>query len=92
MPQLFWHVIQQAKSEGRTEMDLGRSEEDNPGLIQFKKRLGAKSTTLSYWRRSLRVSNETGKHHQNHLRSKALSCLPNILFRLSGEIFYRHAG
>jgi len=92
MPQLFWHVIQQAKSEERTEMDLGRSEEDNPGLIQFKNRLGAKCTTISYWRRSSRVSTESSNQQQNHLRSKVLSRLPDILFRLSGEIFYRHAG
>ena len=92
MPQLFWHVIQQAKSEALSELDLGRSEESNAGLIQFKNRLGAKSVTLSYWRQSDNVFVEKQKPLHNQLRSRMLSILPDSLFRLTGEIFYRHAG
>ena len=89
MPFLFWSAIRQAASDGFGELDLGRSESGNAGLIRFKNRLGARSTALTYWRlnrsrpRSLPRSECPGR---------ILARLPDSLFRLSGEIFYRHAG
>lgn len=51
-PFLFWKVIEAAKLEGFEELDLGRSDLDNEGLITFKNRLGGHSSPLSYWRLS----------------------------------------
>src|SRR5262249_26306738 len=50
MPLLFWRAIQEAKREGLTVLDLGRSDWDNPGLIAFKDRWGAGRTSIAYWR------------------------------------------
>ena len=36
MPFLFWRVIQDARARGFEELDLGRSDLDQPGLIAFK--------------------------------------------------------
>ncbi|MEO7145078.1 MAG: GNAT family N-acetyltransferase, partial [Bryobacteraceae bacterium] len=36
MPLLFWHAIQEGKSIGAEEFDLGRSDLDNAGLSAFK--------------------------------------------------------
>ena len=41
MPFLFWRAIQEAKAQGIEELDLGRSDLDQPGLIAFKDHLGA---------------------------------------------------
>ena len=41
MPFLFWRAIQAAKALGVEELDLGRSDLDQPGLIAFKAHLGA---------------------------------------------------
>src|SRR5438034_5555456 len=47
---LLWKAIQEGKSNGAREFDLGRSDRDNPGLITFKDRWGATRSQLTYWR------------------------------------------
>jgi hypothetical protein len=47
---LFWKTIQEAKAEGMIQLDLGRSELDNTGLVKFKDRLGADRINLQYYR------------------------------------------
>jgi GNAT acetyltransferase-like protein len=47
---LMWRAIQDAKHSGRTEFDLGRSDNDDPGLIAFKDHLGGRRSTLTYYR------------------------------------------
>jgi CelD/BcsL family acetyltransferase involved in cellulose biosynthesis len=49
-PHLFWKAIQEAKHEGLSTFDLGRSDVDNVGLIAFKEHLGATRSTLKYYR------------------------------------------
>ena len=92
MPLLFWQAIQQAKSEQLREFDLGRSESSNAGLIRFKDHLGASKTSLTYCRSSGRLNKIAGDILQRSVAQKLLLHLPNSLFRLAGEIFYRHAG
>ena len=92
MPLLFWQAIQQAKSEQLREFDLGRSESSNEGLIRFKDHLGASKTCLTYCRSSGRLNKIAGDILQRSVAQKLLLHLPNSLFRLAGEIFYRHAG
>ncbi len=50
VPFLFWKTIQEAKAQGMSQLDLGRSEVDDPGLVQFKDRLGARRMDLKYYR------------------------------------------
>ena len=49
-PFLFWMTIQEAKVEGMSQLDLGRSEVDDAGLVKFKERLGASRMDLEYYR------------------------------------------
>lgn len=49
-PFLFWKTIQEAKNEGMSRLDLGRSEVDDTGLVTFKARLGASRVELTYYR------------------------------------------
>jgi len=93
MPRLFWQTIEEARSQQLKELDLGRS--DTPGLIQFKDHLGATRTVLNYWRFSQRPQLErTGNRGalKSRITRSVLASLPDRLFRLTGEIFYRHAG
>jgi CelD/BcsL family acetyltransferase involved in cellulose biosynthesis len=48
-PFLFWKTIQEAKDQGMSQLDLGRSELDNAGLLKFKERLGANRMELQYY-------------------------------------------
>ena len=49
MPLLLWMAIRESKSTGAKEFSLGRSDEDNAGLITFKNHW-TRSTPLVYWR------------------------------------------
>jgi CelD/BcsL family acetyltransferase involved in cellulose biosynthesis len=49
MPLLFWKVVQEGKQRGAQEFDLGRSDTDNPGLVEFKGHLGADASMLRYY-------------------------------------------
>lgn len=92
MALLFWRAIQDAKSMGLTEFDLGRSEIRQDGLIRFKEGLGAKRTALRYWRWSSGGASRVGAEASSRLGEQALSRLPDRMFRLVGRILYRHVG
>ena len=51
MPWLLWRAIAAAKSNGATEFDMGRTDEDNAGLLAFKNHwvpLPAKTSLLAF--------------------------------------------
>ncbi len=41
MALLFWRTIQEAQENGFEDLDMGRSDTDQPGLIAFKEHWGA---------------------------------------------------
>ncbi|SRR6266566_736800 len=92
MPRLFWQAIQDAKSEQLLELDLGRSDQNNEGLTQFKDRLGAARSSLEYWRSSGASASEISERLPFRMAQRFLTRLPDRLFRLAGELFYRHVG
>src|SRR5262245_60870472 len=49
MPRLFWHAIEEARSHGLRDLDLGRSDWDQERLVRFRDHLGATKTTHQYW-------------------------------------------
>jgi lipid II:glycine glycyltransferase (peptidoglycan interpeptide bridge formation enzyme) len=91
MPCLFWAAIQDGISRGLESFDLGRSDEDNPGLLAFKDHLGATRSTLSYWtapvQSPLTVSSGTWKRS---LLRQACSHLPDRYLAALGGLLYRH--
>jgi CelD/BcsL family acetyltransferase involved in cellulose biosynthesis len=89
---LFWRSIEEAKENGLLEMDMGRSDWDNPGLIDFKARWGAQQSELVYLRNSsARSQAEVG---QTVLRvgKQIIDMAPESLAKLAGRVFYRHLG
>jgi CelD/BcsL family acetyltransferase involved in cellulose biosynthesis len=91
MPFLFWRAIQQAKSEGLEELDLGRSDLDQPGLAAFKDHLGAVRSTLTYYR----FPAEKAPSHEGVLSRAArsvISHLPDAALDLTGRLLYKHFG
>src|SRR5439155_1084334 len=92
MPRLFWEAIQSAKLEQLVELDLGRSDQNNEGLTRFKDHLGAARNPLRYWRSSGAWAKGTSAGLAARTAQSFLTRLPDRLFRLAGELFYRHAG
>ncbi len=88
----LWRAIEEAKSLGLKEFDLGRSDSDDHGLILFKDRWGADRTTLQYFRcwlgsrRGMQVRGRALK------ANRAVACFPDGLLSTAGRLLYRHLG
>jgi lipid II:glycine glycyltransferase (peptidoglycan interpeptide bridge formation enzyme) len=89
-PFLFWKVIQDAKARGLSELDLGRSDVVNPGLVAFKDHLGGTKTTLDYYRYP---GPPLGDAHESRARAMAKRLymkVPSPLRRHVDGTLYRH--
>lgn len=93
---LFWKAIQEAKREGVSVFDLGRSEWTHPGLMTFKNRLGGTPSVLKYLRFSQSGlsagPNATGAAWKERMAHRVFSCLPDRMLSAAGDILYRHIG
>jgi hypothetical protein len=90
---LFWKAIQESKNQGMCELDLGRSELNHAGLVEFKDRLGAVKTTLTYWRfPSVRAADAMRPTWRIQIAKGVFSCVPDAIFSASGKFLYRHIG
>ncbi len=91
MALLFWRAIQEAKAGGYDELDFGRSDSDNPGLIAFKDHWGAASNSLTYWKYP-RQTAEHAKVWQHQLVRRISSATPTIVLKGVGRLLYKHIG
>jgi CelD/BcsL family acetyltransferase involved in cellulose biosynthesis len=89
MPLLFRESVRDACRRGLQVLDLGRSDRDNPGLIQFKGRLGASSRELVYFRRP---PGGRPRPSAGRLRAALVRRLPLPVLELLGRWLYRHVG
>jgi CelD/BcsL family acetyltransferase involved in cellulose biosynthesis len=92
MPFLFWHVIQDAKAQGLAELDLGRSNLDQPGLVTFKDHLGAVATPLTYYEHPARRQGAPRASRLPRLAGQVFSRLPDSALDLAGRLIYKHLG
>lgn len=90
MPLLFWEVIKDARSREIETLDLGRSDLDNPGLITFKDRLGARASDLTYFRSPAGAYRAPGAG--SGLSKRIAAMLPDPLFAAVGRLLYPHVG
>ena len=88
----LWRAIEEAKERGLKEFDLGRSDFDDPGLITFKDRWGARRSELTYVRQWLGTPGPGVDTWQLQGGKKALALVPDALFGLAGRLLYRHFG
>jgi CelD/BcsL family acetyltransferase involved in cellulose biosynthesis len=91
-PMLFWRAIQDAKDAGMEELDLGRSDLDNPGLITFKKRWSAVGSTLTTWRAPATTASSSFDQVKGWLAKEGFARLPDSALTLAGRLLYRHIG
>jgi CelD/BcsL family acetyltransferase involved in cellulose biosynthesis len=93
---LFWRAIEDAKRGDLTTLDLGRSDLDTPGLIQFKDRWGAERSTIVYRRLqapgSARLHPFGGGSRKQSMLRGFVSRLPDPALRCVGSLFYKHVG
>lgn len=91
MALLFWNTIQEAKDKGLDEFEMGRSDDNKPGLILFKEHWGAVGTHLNYWRYPSRTVGIADTWQKNMLRL-LIPATPTSALRTMGMLLYRHIG
>jgi lipid II:glycine glycyltransferase (peptidoglycan interpeptide bridge formation enzyme) len=92
MPFLFWKLIEESKVAGQEEIDFGRTELNNDGLIEFKDRFGTSRRQITYLRypESARGKDVVASYLPA-VRS-LFSVLPDALSSRAGRLVYRHIG
>ena len=88
---LFWNTIQEAKDGGIEELDMGRSDVDNLGLISFKEHWGAVGKPLVYWCYPQRRGTPLSTWQKATLR-RVVPIMPESVLRMAGNLLYRHIG
>ncbi len=88
---LFWKTIQEAKDKGFEELDLGRSDSDNLGLITFKEHWGAAGTALRYWTYPPRPQVPRSAWQESLARC-LVQAAPDLALEAVGTLLYRHVG
>jgi len=89
---LFWRMIQDAKAIGCHTLDMGRSDNDNLGLVRFKSNWGTSDSLLTYWRYPAAATVRKLDSKKRSLAGHILSRLPDRMLVTLGELMYRHIG
>jgi hypothetical protein len=92
MQMLFWRVIEQASGQGFDALDLGRSEQGDHGLIMFKDRLGAKRSSITYFRNPPVSHRPLLWPASSGVGKRVVSCMPAPLLAAGGRLLYKHFG
>jgi lipid II:glycine glycyltransferase (peptidoglycan interpeptide bridge formation enzyme) len=89
---LIWRMIRDAVGHGATEVDFGRSDLDNPGLVVFKDRWGAQQSALTYYRYPHVAGAGLRGLSAARVARLVISRIPDSIFTAMGGVFYRHVG
>ncbi|HMS82093.1 MAG TPA: GNAT family N-acetyltransferase [Nitrospira sp.] len=89
---LLWETIKDAKCDGLESLDLGRSDLDNLGLITFKARWAAESSTLTTWEAPAPVMTRRHASLMKRCAKGLFVRLPTGMQVMAGRLLYRHVG
>ena len=94
MQLLLWRAIQDAKASGLEELDFGRSDLGNDGLMLYKERWGAVRSETGYFRCSPLDPDPASRRFFAALRSRPAipSYVPQAVLDAAGRLLYRHFG
>ena len=92
MQLLFWRLIEESKTFGAAELDFGRSDMDNKGLVTFKDRFGTKKMLLTYVRYPQAKEEAAAVRWCMSAARQMFSILPDTISPAAGNILYKHIG
>jgi Acetyltransferase (GNAT) domain len=92
MPWLFWNAILAAKSNGASQLDLGRTDHGQAGLLAFKNHWAFPPRDLTYW--SFPVNSALGATSGWKMRAakRLFTSAPESVLKITGRLLYRHIG
>lgn len=88
---LFWKTIQEAKGRGFEELEMGRSDMDNQGLISFKEHWGAQGRVINYWAYPQAPIGLPSVWRKKITR-KVVASAPDLALEVVGKLLYKHIG
>ncbi len=91
MHALLWSAIQAARAQGAVRFDMGRSDLENTGLIDFKSRWGARPSEVTYLRHSV-ASRSRKSDLTQRIAGRIVALAPDLCLAATGRILYRHFG
>jgi hypothetical protein len=91
-PWLLWRAIADAKTSGALAFDLGRTQEDNAGLLAFKDHWVRHHQRLTYWRFPGGPSLDSAGGWKLKMAKRVFSYMPKRMLATSGKLIYRHIG
>jgi hypothetical protein len=91
-PWLLWRAIESGKSNGANQFDMGRTQEDNVGLLTFKNHWVPQPERLVY--RKFPESSVVGStdRWKMQIAKRIFSHMPERLLTITGRLIYRHIG
>ena len=89
---LLWKTIQEAKERGFEELEMGRSDADNLGLVAFKERWGASGKLINYWTYPQMDATGLPTVWKNRLARHVVSNVPDLALEVVGKFLYKHVG
>jgi Acetyltransferase (GNAT) domain len=92
MPFLMWRAIEDAKRHGVSELDLGRSDINNVGLITFKNRFGATQSRVIYKKFPGGRTEGGQQDWQLKVAKRVFAVMPERMLVLAGKLLYPHIG
>jgi hypothetical protein len=92
VPLLLWKAIEASKATGAEGFDLGRSEDDAEGLLNFKDHWTPNRLHLAYWRYPSLDSTGATERWKLRMAKRVFAFMPDKLLAVTGRLVYRHIG
>jgi hypothetical protein len=89
---VMWEAIRWCKDKSFRRLDLGRTNPDHKGLLQFKAGWGTRSKVVPYYKYDLRKKAFVREGKTWALVSRLAGSLPSPLFNQIGSLLYKHIG
>jgi len=89
---IMWEAIRRYSEAGYSSFDLGRTEKENTGLMQFKRGWGADERELYYFKYNLRKNRYDAAVTGAKSSYVLFKHLPLPVLRMTGNLLYRHVG
>jgi CelD/BcsL family acetyltransferase involved in cellulose biosynthesis len=89
---VMWEAIRWGCRHGIRNLDLGRTEPDDRGLLQYKNGWGARARRIAYYRYDVRRQAFASKPSPVRSSYGIFRFLPAGLLRVTGRLLYRHIG
>jgi len=92
MPFLFWRLVEESKVSGAEQIDFGRTDLNNEGLMTFKDRFGTTRERLTYVQYPQAEKGDGMNRWDVPAIRRVLSILPDVVLPMASGLLYRHIG